>query len=404
MAIQGNPPITGVQVPNIRSTLSESPIPSASDSSPYLVVIANIASPPQQNRNLLRFYLQSLSRELLPDQRVADCLRKLIPITDVVHVMHSHNSRSAHYKGLLVCARIWICPVCASKITERRRQELTFAVQSTDYSPLHTIYTLRHNQGHTLKESLVAIRQAFRKMKSGAQWGRTKKRIGWVGDVTALEVTHGKNGWHPHIHVLSLLEQPLGHDDMEWLETRLKARWGKVLRAQGRNAEWHYGLKLKTGTTYTAEYIAKYGRLPKITGWTLEHEITKQPVKRGNDEGRTPMQLLADYGDGDDAAGGLYVEYATAFKGRHQLQWSRGLRKLLGLDEDQKTDEELANEDISPASILTILSRDDWRVVLGNDARAELLEVASTGDFGQLESFLKRLGIAKVYQPEYLRS
>lgn len=379
----------------------ESPIPSASDSLPYLVSNANITSAPQPSEIVRRFYLQSLSRELLPGERVADCLRKLIPIVDVVPVMHSPGNDSAHYQGLVVCARIWICPVCASKITERRRQELTWAVQSSDYAVLLTTYTLRHDKSHTLKESLAAILETFAGMKSGRQWYETKKRIGWVGDVRALEVTYGEHGWHPHIHVLTLLEQPLDYAAMEWLQNRLKARWGKILKDKGRNADWHYGVDVRTGTKAIAEYIAKYGRLPKKTGWTLEHELTKQPVKRGKWHGVTPIQLLEDYGERDTTAGNLYIEYATAFKGRHQLQWSRGLRNLLGLDEEQKTDEQLAKEDVSAAHYLALLSRDDWRVVLGNDARAELLEVAATGSFELLEEFLHQLGIENVFQPVY---
>lgn len=401
LAVSSNPPVARLQDPNVCSTPSESPIPSASETLPYSVTTANIASASKKGRTLLRFYLQSLARELLPDERVSDCLRKIIPMADVVPVMHSPENHSAHYKNLIVCARIWICSPCASKITERRRQELTFAVESTDYAALHTIYTLRHNKSHSLKSSLDDIRQAYRGMKSGRQWYDTKQKIGWIGDIAALEVTFGDNGWHPHIHVLSLLEQLLDYDGMEWLENRLKARWGKVLKGQGRDAEWHYGLKIKTGTTYTAEYIAKYGRLPKITGWTIEHELTKQSVKLGNYEGRSPMQLLADYGDGDKAAGDLFIEYSQAFKGRHQLQWSRGLRQHLGLNAEEKTDEQLAKEDVGAAAILTILSRDDWRAVIGNDARAELLDVAATGDFEQLQDFLHQLGIEHVYRPEY---
>ena len=402
MVLSSNPPITRVQPSNIRSTDENSGHLSASDSLPYLVTNANIATPPQQTELVRRFYLQSLSRELLPDERVAECLRKLIPIADVVPVMHSPGNHSAHYQGLIVCARIWICPVCASKITERRRQELTWAVQSSDFAVLLTTYTLRHNQSHTLEESLTAILDTYRGIKAGSHWGRTKKRIAWVGEVRALEVTYGTSGWHPHIHVLTLLEQPLTADGMEWLQHRLKARWLSILKNSGFTADWHYAVDVRTGTKAIAEYIAKYGRLPKKTGWTLEHEMTKQPVKRGKWQGATPMQLLEDYGNGDDSAGDLYIEYATQFKGRHQLQWSRGLRKLLGLDEEQKTDEQLAKEDMAAAAILAILSRDDWRVVLGNDARAELLDVAASGSFELIEQFLHRLGIETVYRPEYL--
>lgn len=37
------------------------------------------------------------------------------------------------------------------------------------------------------------------------------------------------------------------------------------------------------------------------------------------------------YLEGDAVAGALFTEYAAAMRGRHQLQWSRGLRERLGL-------------------------------------------------------------------------
>ena len=44
------------------------------------------------------------------------------------------------------------------------------------------------------------------------------------------------------------------------------------------------------------------------------------------------------------------------------------------------------------AVLLGLLTRAQWRVILGNDARGELLEVARSGDWQQVEMFLARLG------------
>lgn len=351
---------------------------------------------PKPSRGVYRYYLQSLARELLPDERTADCLRGPVPGAPGVFVMHSPQVKSAHYKNLLVCARVWLCAVCSSKITERRRQELTHGVERSEYSVLLLTYTLRHNADDDLRELLKAILAAYRRIKSGKAWKTMTRNVGLVGDVRALEVTHGDNGWHPHIHVLTLIERDLPPDTLEYLENTLKRRWGAILAGLGHDASWHAGVDVRTAKSDIAEYILKYGRLPQKTGWTVEHEITKQPTKKGRHAGRTPMQLLSDYGDGDKLAGELFVEYSVAFKGRHQLQWSRGLRELLGMNETEKTDEELANEETEPASILAILTRKDWQVIVGNDARAELLDIAATGDEFALADFLATLGILHV--------
>jgi len=310
--------------------------------------------------------------------------------------MHAPQIKSAHYKNLLVCARVWLCAVCSSKITERRRQELTWGVERSAHSVLLVTYTLRHNPDDSLHDLLCALLNGYRKIKAGAPGKRLREKIGWVGDVRALEVTHGINGWHPHIHVLTLIEGELDPDGLAHLENTLKRRWRSIMAAMGQDASYSAGADVRSAKSDVAEYILKYGRLPQQSGWTVEHEITKQPTKTGKHGGRTPMQLLSDYGDGDKLAGELFVEYSAAFKGRHQLQWSRGLRELLGMNEDAKTDEELATEEIEPASILAILTRKDWAVIVGNDARAELLDIAATGDEFALADFLATLGILHV--------
>ena len=33
-----------------------------------------------------------------------------------------------HYKGLKICGSVWACPLCASKVQERRRQEVAQAI------------------------------------------------------------------------------------------------------------------------------------------------------------------------------------------------------------------------------------------------------------------------------------
>ena len=64
--------------------------------------------------------------------------------------------------------------------------------------------------------------------------------------------------------------------------------------------------------------------------------------------GRSPFQLLADYADQNDArAGALFAEFAGVFKGRRQLVWSPGLKKLAGIDE--VSDEQAAEDAVRMA-------------------------------------------------------
>jgi len=74
------------------------------------------------------------------------------------------------------------------------------------------------------------------------------------------------------------------------------------------------------------------------------------------------------------------------------LHWSKGLRKRLLDTEEEQTDEELVAANMDDAVLLGLITRAQWRVVLANDARGELLEVARSGDWEQVEAFLVGIG------------
>src|ERR1700682_5645885 len=75
---------------------------------------------------LARWQLQRTAQALLPQERVAFCMRRRQAPT--VDIMYSPSRQSAHYQGLMVCGSIWVCPLCAAKISERRRIELDQAI------------------------------------------------------------------------------------------------------------------------------------------------------------------------------------------------------------------------------------------------------------------------------------
>lgn len=335
-----------------------------------------------KQRRIKRFALQSAAREILPDFRVAICLRKVVPKTPGVKVWKAPEVGRAFYSNLVICARVWVCPVCASKITERRRQELGQAIRQPGYQVALIGFTLRHNGGDHCDSLLEDILASYRRLKSGKRWINFERATGLVGSIRALEVTHGANGWHPHLHVLFFVAKGKAVD---WQKVGrfLKARWRAVLAQNERTATFEHGVFVQEANKAVGGYVAK---------WGLDSEMTKAPVKQARTaEGRTPMQLLSDFLNGDAKAGDLFREYALAFKGKRQLVWSRGLRKLLNIGEE-KTDEALATEEREDAILLATLTRAQWVIVLANDARAEVLEVANTGDADALRVFLASIG------------
>ena len=158
------------------------------------------ASIGDQDRILELYWLQSLARELLPDHRVCICCRHLSHNANEVKIVYRHHRRKASFKGLARCASVWVCPVCGSVISEKRKSELKKASAAWKHSIIMVSYTIRHKRTDKLEDLLRGLEAAFRNFLSGSYGEDFRREYGVIGSVRALEVTHGKNGWHPHIH------------------------------------------------------------------------------------------------------------------------------------------------------------------------------------------------------------
>lgn len=369
----------------------------------------------QQEIRLGRWVLQSAAREILRDhvrkvrldgrqltERVVWCFCN--PGFDVsrgcshefVDVCYSPKVKRAHYKNLMVCGSVWMCPICSAKITERRRQELSQAIRDNEHLDFALVtFTLQHNAGHSLKDSLSTLLESYRFLKSGRQWQGFVSKHNLVGSIRSLEVTYGENGWHPHLHVLMFFPKGV---DLRDVEKFLIARWLVILPRDGRIASKAHGVDVRTAQKDVEDYVVKYGKEPidfrSPFKWGVEHELTKSVAKVARtDKGRTALQLLADSVISNDAeSGALWKTYALTLKGRAQLVWSRGLRKKLGLGK-LESDEEVAKKNEEDAVLLQSLTLSQWKRVLANDARGDLLEVASSGDRDELKQFLIQLGV-----------
>lgn len=350
------------------------------------------ASPPLPGSLLVaRYALQRVARELLPEVKgIQGCCRWLQGGT--VQLLHVPKFKAGAFKGLQHCGSVWSCPVCSSKITEERRRELDRGIQAhraTGGEVLLITYTLPHKRHHSLARVLAALLDARRALLGGKAAQRFESRYRVVGRVRALEVTHGENGWHPHIHELLFVEAGC---DRQALEQELRARWGAKVETQELGSINKHGLDVRFSDLSVADYVAKFGR---ERSWTESHELTKCAAKSGKTGNRGPMGLLKDYFAGDRAAGATWREYVLHFKGQKQLVWSKGLRQRLGLGRE-KTDAELAAEVREDGRFMDELTKPEWRQVLGNDARAELLEVLGRGSVAELREFLAALGIMRV--------
>lgn len=366
--------------------------------------IARFASPPQGQeggpealaaRRLLRYILQAAARDLLPGERVASCLRvpvgpRVVPegvgwhVTaggaGRVQVLYSQKTKRAFYGNLAQCASVWHDPVCAAKITERRRVELAAALDACGLYQVMVTRTFQHERGDKLAEMRADFTAAKRRVKSGKGWATFENRFKVLGSIAGTEVTYGlENGFHLHDHSLYLLEDRV---DLEAFKDGMFKKYAAAMADQGRQAA-RVGFDVRATDQGAREYVAKFG---------VDFELAKYPTKRGRAGHYSAFQLLQLYGEGVAWAGPVFVEYAEAMKGSKQLVWSRGLRDLLMLGREAN-DQEVTEAHEADAVTLAWLTLPQWRRILAADKRGQLLEVASTGDLALLVAYLRTLGV-----------
>jgi replication protein len=316
-----------------------------------------------------RWRNQRAAAGLLYGQRVRHCQRSLRDVgVDVV----KNERGGTEYAGVLCCDSRWHCPICAAKLTERDRRELQHGMTlwARDGGAVYLLtFTFPHELAMPLRESVEKMQDAQRRMKGSRGYKEIMRAAGALGSVKALEITYGKNGWHPHVHMLVF-----ARDGAADHLAAVRDLWGSAVAKVGLGRINEHGFDCRGGD-YAAEYVAKFGREASEQNrprWSASHELTKGHTKQGERmKGATPFTLLRWYRDGDSQAGALFVEYAMEFKGKAQLFWSPRLRAKLDLFE-------LENPRPQPAAPVKLchLSREDWHAVLRHNARWEVLYVA----------------------------
>lgn len=299
------------------------------------------------------FILQDQSAKLLPKERVCNCLKKRIDKSKLREVKYNETRKKAHWANVQRCGSVWTCPVCAKQITEKRRSELekglnTWKTVHSGHVLLLTL-TFSHSVNESLSSLLARQKKAYKRFCENTRVVNLMKSITVEHKIKGFEVTYGKNGWHPHNHILLLTKEPV--EDFKKYQAELAEIWINCCTKSGLNApSMEHGLDIRDGK-YAEKYVSK---------WGLEHELTKGHVKQGRNGGFTPFDLL-QYSIVDATMNGrslssLFQEFAISTKGARQLVWSRGLKKLLQIEE--KTDEELAEETEQEA--ITMRTVDDF--------------------------------------------
>ena len=292
-----------------------------------------------------------------------------------VGLWKSIEHSSCFYSGLVHCASVWACPVCSVKIMSRRAIEISsamFYAYTHKQKCIMITFTHPHNLGHKLEETIRRHNQALRYFKSGRAFQNYKLRVNYGGCIRSAEVTYGRNGWHWHSHEVQFVSEDV---DIEKEKEFIISRWlwackKALFQIDDEKAFKEHSIDIMA-ECHASDYLQKYGE-----HWGVDKEMVA-----GSKKNNVNAWELAEHNDLK------FLEYYLATKGKAQLFWSRGLKKLIGIKE--KTDEELAEEITDKAELICWLNIYAWKLVLEQKARAEILTIAENEGYEGLANWFK---------------
>lgn len=360
--------------------------------------VSTAGQSPSRERRTVRQSLRGLLRQPAVSvlERVAKCG---MPIGGSSVAVIRGPDGSAHMSGLETCASIWSCPVCAAKIRNHRSEEIARGLAThigAGGGALFVTLTLPHGADDALRKTVELVSDGFRAVNAGRGYAEDRAAFGILGHIRAFEVTHGVNGWHPHLHVVVCVDKRATVNVAESLQARWQARWDRWLTRMGWRASADgIGVKVdrvRRDAAAVGAYVAKLQEGEKLDR-SVGNEMARADLKTGRRESRVPFEILADFGsDGTADDLDLWHEFQLATKGRSAIRWSKGLRALLLADEEL-TDEEIAAAEVGGAEIAR-LTPSLYRQIAGRPYGEACLHVAAEqGGIAGIVRFVRAMGL-----------
>lgn len=292
------------------------------------------------------------------------------------------NNSMASIGGIQTCGSIWTCSVCGKRIAVQRGKEIGKALKwanENGYIPIMMTLTASHHAGMSLADFKAKFKAAWRYMGQSRKWRNLKADLQIQQTIKAVEVTHGRHGWHYHYHALLFLPKKVlvGLPDSQiegWVE-ECRSLWLKALGRNDLTAIGQYALDVTYHGNVGEQYLSKLG-LTEDDSTDAQHELAGNANKNG--KGLTIWAILRKSRAGDDKMDALYCEYARAMQGENWITWSHGFKGKVGVDEiDDTVASDDENNDAVEFEAWMTLTDEQYRPVRRMRAYADLLEIAA---------------------------
>lgn len=228
------------------------------------------------------------------------------------------------------CKSIWVCPRCAPVIAFGRRfivRDLIVQAKREDNKECYLLtLTTRHDFTMSLDETLSKLEDANSRL--WADWKvKQVKNESFVGRVTVLEIMYGKNGWHPHFHILLVGEKGLNIKELLKL---FNEKWLAMLKKVGLEGLDGYACNLeacKDVNDYLTKIPCEICGVSKKDGKFPKHlnffQLVSKCAQTPNGQRKRKLE-------------NLIFEYYEATKHRQFMHFSRGLKERYGVEDESE--------------------------------------------------------------------
>lgn len=280
--------------------------------------------------------------------------------------------------GVQTCGNIHACPKCAPKVRSGRADEIRQAVEKVQRAGGEALFltlTVPHDDGMSLRGLWNTVAETWTGF-TGSRLMKSWKKLGLIGSIRALEVTHGSSGWHPHLHVLVLFDAPLSGELLTLFREDFGRAWCDGVEARGwRRPSRRHGVKIdrvRIGTNDLGRYVTK------IDGGRIDAELARADLKEGRWHNRSPWMILRDiHSTAEKADLDLWWEYEQASFRKNAITWSHGLKKKLGIV--SRSDQEIAAESTGHVTMLNLYGP-AWGQLCAAGAATACMSLVRSGD------------------------
>jgi len=254
------------------------------------------------------------------------------------------------------CSSPSTCVVCSSRIAKARGVWLSqvFSNAKTQgYQVSMLTLTVRHKKSNRLEDLLAAMEQAYTNVQGSTSYKILRKEY-QADFVRVLEITHGKNGFHPHYHI-AIIHRP--GFDFDILRADMERTWLAHIEKQGLLAP------IADKAVHIVENATDDQRawyLTKACGMSsLEITNGRNKSAKGDNLGIWQVHGLAVLGDLDSKY--VWHAYEKAIFKKRLFTMSKGMSEKYGVL--WQSDADLASDEVLDLSALPPEIADNLQIV-----------------------------------------